>query len=277
MLFLLISCNAPIQDDSSAMLCNGLEELCDKPLNEVAFLRTHNSHASQERGYTSFSMNHFLAIPTQLNDGVRSLNMDLYDVDGELLFCHGFCDLGSQPAEDLVTEIEDFLIANPHEILLLDLQDESNGRAAEAFSSLEPFFFNLDTPNAWPTLSEMIDVDQRVLLFGERNDSDPSWLQDKDTWIYSNGWHYEAPEELDCTLRGSVVDNGLYEVTHVLTSPLAHPDLAEEINHQPLIGEHLQQCLNEVGFVNMLSVDFYSIGDGLEVIKALNKGLPVVE
>ena len=101
------------------------------------------------------------------------------------------------------------------------------------------------------------------------------WLLDKDTWIYSNGWHYESPEELSCTLRSSPIPNGLYEVTHVLTSPLAHPDLAESINHQPLIGAHLQQCIDEVGFVNMLSVDFYSIGDGIAVIEALNKGLSV--
>ena len=220
-------------------------------------------------------MNHFFAIPTQLDDGVRSLNMDLYDVDDELLFCHGFCDLGSQPAQDLVVEIEAFLKDNPHEVLLLDLQDESNGRASEAFSPLEPFLFDLSATNAWPTLWEMITSERRVLLFGDRLESDPSWLLDKDAWIYSNGWHYESPEDLGCTLRNPVIESGLYEVTHVLTSPLAHPDLAELINHQPAIGAHLQQCLDEVGFVNMLSVDFYSIGDGLSVVDALNRGLPV--
>ena len=58
--------------------------------------------------------------------------MDLYDYEGELLFCHGFCDLGSQPANELVQEILDFLSNNPNEVLLIDLQDESNGRSAEA-------------------------------------------------------------------------------------------------------------------------------------------------
>ena len=162
MLSFFLSCSAPVENpavDSPPMLCNGLEELCDKPLNEVAFLRTHNAHASEERGYTSFSMNHFFAIPTQLDDGVRSLNMDLYDVEGELLFCHGFCELGAQPAEELVTEIEDFLNTNPHEVLLLDLQDETSGRAPEVFSALEPFLTKLDSQNAWPTL-RMISADQ---------------------------------------------------------------------------------------------------------------------
>ena len=56
----------------------------------------------------------------------------------------------------------------------------------------------------------------------------------------------------------------------MLTTPLAHPDNAEAINHQPVIGEHVQRCVDEVGFVNLLAVDFYSIGDGLEVIEQLN-------
>ena len=34
---------------------------------------------------------------------------------------------------------------------------------------------------------------------------------------------------------------GFYEVTHVLTNPLAHPDLAESINYQPVIGNHVQR------------------------------------
>ena len=159
MLFIFIACSTPPKEnlEVTALLCNGLEELCDKPLNEVAFLRTHNAHASEERGYTSFSMNHFFAIPKQLNDGVRSLNMDLYDFEGELLFCHGFCELGSQPAEDLILEIEHFAHEHPNEIILLDLQDESNGRAAEAFDILEPLLNRHSSSESWPTLSEIIE------------------------------------------------------------------------------------------------------------------------
>ena len=117
---LFISCSSTTTKNANAPLkeeihkCNGLEELCDRNLHEVSFLRTHNAHASEEREYSPFAMNHFFAIPTQLEDGVRSLNLDLYDYNGELLFCHGFCDLGSQPAEELIQEIVDFLSDNPN-------------------------------------------------------------------------------------------------------------------------------------------------------------------
>ena len=53
------------------------------------------------------------------------------------------------------------------------------------------------------------------------------WLLSKADWWYSNGWYYEEPEDLDCELAEDKIMFGFYEVTHVLTNPLAHPDLAE--------------------------------------------------
>ena len=280
---LFISCSSTTTKNANAPLkeeihkCNGLEELCDRNLHEVSFLRTHNAHASEEREYSPFAMNHFFAIPTQLEDGVRSLNLDLYDYNGELLFCHGFCDLGSQPAEELIQEIVDFLSDNPNEVLLIDLQDESNGRSAEAFLSLENHLYERDSDlDSWPTLRELIQTANRVLLFGSPTENDPDWLLSKADWWYSNGWYYQEPADLDCELTEDKIMYGFYEVTHVLTNPLAHPDLAESINHQPVIGNHVQRCIEEVGFVNLLSVDFYSLGDGLKVVEAINKGQNVV-
>ena len=284
--FYLLGCGNPnlskdtshmTNDIDKAIKCNGLEQLCDRTLHEVAFLRAHNAHASQERGYSPFAMNHFFAIPTQLRDGVRSINLDLYDQDGELLFCHGFCELGSQIASELVQEIFDFLKENPYEVIIIDLQDESNGRSAEVFVDLEPYLWVQEEPfESWPTLREMIEKNTRIVLFGNPRENDPKWLLSKSQWWYSNGWYYENPEDLNCDLTENMIQNGFYEVTHVLTNPLAHPDLAESINHQPMIGEHLQKCISEVGFVNFLSVDFYSIGDGIQVIHALNQGKDVI-
>ena len=35
--------------------------------------------------------------------------MDVYDIGGELMLCHGYCDLGSQPLIEGLQEIDDFL------------------------------------------------------------------------------------------------------------------------------------------------------------------------
>ena len=57
--------------------CNGYAELCDLPLNEVAFPAAHNAMSSAEqRGW--YQPNQRYAIERQLNDGVRALLIDSY-------------------------------------------------------------------------------------------------------------------------------------------------------------------------------------------------------
>lgn len=237
--------------------CNGAIALCERTVDEVAFLRAHNAHASEERGYHLASRNHTFAIPTQLEDGVRSLNIDVYEWEDELATCHGFCELGTQPFDEVLNEISTFLDENPSETILVDFQDEATDGAIEAAISghaLGDRVYEQVAGEPWPTLGEL--GGRLVPLDGGH--------------VYGTGWDYDTPEELDCTVQGEVLDGGLYEVTHVLTNPIASPDNAEWINHQPVIGDHVRDCVDEVGFINLLSVDYYSVGDGLEVIDALN-------
>lgn len=274
--FALLGCTGlgPDGTDVAVETCNGQPGLCERPLNEVTFLRTHNSHASEERGYTVLSWNHYFAIPAQLEDGVRSLNVDVYPAeDGGLRACHGFCELGEQPLEDLFDEIEAFMESHPREVVLLDFQDESAEGALRDALATHPLSGRAwvqvaGTP--WPTLQEMIEADERMVIFGGGHPEDPPWMLPKTQHIFSTGWSYWEPEDLDCETSGPVPEFGLYEVTHVLTNPLASPYNAEEINTEELLVAHLAQCDEEVAFVNLLSVDFYTIGEPLSVIGARN-------
>ena len=92
----------------------------------------------------------------------------------------------------------DFLSNNPNEVLLIDLQDESNGRSAKAFITGKPSVHGDSDLESWPTLAELIQAEKRVLLFGSPTDNDPEWLLSKSDWWYSNGWYYQEPEDLDC-------------------------------------------------------------------------------
>ena len=253
MLFLTLACGTPVAPYTG---CNGHDHLCDRPVDEVAFLRAHNSHASHERGYHLVAANHTWAIPTQLEDGVRSLNVDVYEWEGELAACHGFCELGSQPFDEILNEIEDFLAANEREVVLIDFQDEvGEGRIDAAIDAhaLGARVHLHEPGTAWPNLEEL---GGRLVPTGGH--------------VYGTGWKYDAPEDLDCTVQGQVLDHGLYEVTHVLTNPIASPENAEAINHEPVIGDHVDRCVDEVGFINLLSVDYYSVGDTLAVVDELN-------
>lgn len=264
----------PPDFDDPALACNGLTELCDRPLDQVVFARTHNAHASQSAGYGAVNWNHYRGIPDQLADGVRSLNVDIYHEEGETVLCHGLCDFASQPAVEAFAEIQSFLRTHRFEVVLLDMQNETTlEHTVDAIeqSGLVRYAHAQVPGEPWPTLREMIRVDRRLVIFSDREDDAPAWYHAMDDFVYGTRWDFEAPEDLDCTLDSSPIPHGLLEITHVLTNPVSDPDNAELINHNPFLRDRIDRCIAELGRKpTMISVDFYSIGDILTVVRDLN-------
>ena len=150
---------------AEATVCNGHAELCDRPLNEVAFAATHNSMSAASEGW--FFATHRDGIAEQLDHGIRGLLIDVwfgspalngvttellggdrdvmverYGLEAvetreriaarlgptsgrELYLCHGFCELGATPLRDGLDAIRRFLVTNPAEVLIVFIQDEA--------------------------------------------------------------------------------------------------------------------------------------------------------
>lgn len=69
--------HAVARGDRNPKTCNGYSQLCDRPLNEVAFAATHNSmSAAKRRGW--FFANHNGGIREQLEYGYRGLLIDTH-------------------------------------------------------------------------------------------------------------------------------------------------------------------------------------------------------
>lgn len=254
--------------------CNGHAALCDRALDEVALLRTHNSMSSEERGYHIWARNHTFAVPTQLADGVRALNIDVYFEDEELIVYHGYRDLGWQPLDAVLTELSDFLEANPDEVVTLDFQqgapmdltvDALQAHAVSTFFHAQP----LGAP--WPTLAEMIDAGTRLVVFSSGTEGTPDWMHDKQAYIHGDPTQAESTDDLGCDASEPQSAFSLLAINNVLTDPIASPDLADQANANPLMLERLLRCVDELGRVpNHVSVDYYSRGDSLENVDRLN-------
>jgi len=121
----------------------------------------------------------------------------------------------------------------------------------------------------WPTVGEMLDAGSQLVFFNDPVEGDPPWVLRHGDFVYGTGWSYTRVEDLDCAVQGEVLEHGLYEVTHVLTNPIASPAYAAEINTVEVLTEHLERCFDEVGRPNLVSVDYYSIGDVFEVVPGL--------
>ena len=87
-----------------------------------------------------------------------------------LYFCHGFCELGAYEVEPALRAIREYLVLNPDEVLILDIEDYVNPQdlaAAYDKAGLTEFVFKGPTGPPWPTLREMITSGQRVACFLE--------------------------------------------------------------------------------------------------------------
>ncbi len=268
-MLLLLACATPDTTDTG---CNGSAALCDRALSAVAFVGTHNSMSSEERDW--LVPNQHYAVPTQLADGVRALNLDTHEWEGELWLCHGYCELGSQPLVEGFAEITAFLEDHPAEVVILTLQDGISGeqtRAALTEAGLADLAYAHTTGQPWPTLGELIDADQRIVIFSASGGG-VGWHHSQwEHWI-DVPYAAESVEDFACTDdRGDVATATLYNINHFLTAPLASPDLAATANTLSVMQGHVADCQAASGrFPNQVLVDFYDIGAVRSVVDALN-------
>ncbi|MEZ4319880.1 MAG: hypothetical protein R3F61_20385 [Myxococcota bacterium] len=286
-LVVLAGCTAETPTEPSPRACNGLPALCDRALDEVVFVKTHNAHASEERGYHQAAMNHVPAIPTQLADGVRSLNVDVYawdtateptdDPDPPLWVCHGFCVLGHQLFSEVLVEIDTFLAANPDEVLALDFQLETDRASIQAeieASGLSALAVHHVGGEPWPTLAELIDSGQRVVITGGAPDSPDWWLRDDET-LFSTHWGTREASDFSCDTDRAPFEHALFQLDHTLTSPIASPELAATGNVRSVLEPRIAECTAATGHTpSWVSVDYYTVGDVLEVVAELNAREP---
>ena len=261
-------------------LCNGYERLCDLKLNEVTFPATHNSHASEELEYNEVAMTQYDAMDKQLAAGIRALGIDVYfDESGSKipLLCHGGCKLGSQPLVDGLRGITDFIDANAREVLVLLVQNEIPDAALVDFLSqnaISKYFYAHPSGQPWPTLSTLIEANTRVVMFSTTQYTGaPTWYHSQEDYVLSTNFGAKEEAELSCDFSKAIEDNSLLLLKHVLANPIALPDLAEVMNTQASLRTRVEACSRVwQRSPNIVQVDFHTIGDWQEVVKALNTG-----
>lgn len=264
----------PDADEAADVGCNGHEALCDRPLDEVTLAMTHNAMSSAEEGWLVPNQN--LAIPTQLADGVRGFMLDTYEVDGRVVLCHGFCELGQSDFVEVLEGFQRFFEANPREVMWFVIQDGASPEATVAAfdaAGLTPYAATLDPTAPLPTLRALIDAGTPLIVSteGNRTADAPAWYHHAYALAWDNPYSARSVSDFACdTLRGDRA-NPLFLLNHFLTRPVGLPELAAQANPGPVILEQVQRCEAESGDrVNAISVDFYDVGDVLAVVDELN-------
>ena len=255
--------------------CNGSADLCSKQYNEIAYLTTHNAFNSDEDGL--LFPNQTYNIASQLNDGVRGLMIDVYDHFGTPTAYHSLFMLGTIPLSDIFNDIKTFLDNNPNEIVTIILECYVTANDIESKINQSGLSNYLYTHNAtWPTLQNMIDNDSRLVIFTDVDDASSSQNWYHYVWDYAVETHYSVGTINDFTCNFNRGDplNDLFIFNHFVTDATLGYGLYNEsndVNANPFFINRALDCQNQTNkFPNFVTVDYYELGDGLDVVDQLN-------
>ena len=310
--------------------CNGAEELCDRPLNEVVLPGTHNAMSAATNPGWLFPQQE-KGIPQQLDDGIRALAIDSYygrkatngrvqteletnpkgakaraaleqefgdefvqaalrirDDLGfsakdkrKLWLCHGFCELGAIEMEATLRGVRDFLVANPHEVIAIVIEDSTTPEdTAEVFrkSGLSDYVYTGQLREGeFPTLREMIEDGGRVAVMMERHAGAVRWMHQayagllqETPFKFTSLKQLEPPESCK-PLRGPSYAPLFLINNWIDSSPAPRPSNAKQANaYDPLLARARACEKQRDRLPNTISVDFYKTGGLFKVVKTLN-------
>jgi hypothetical protein len=309
--------------------CNGHPELCDRPINEVAYASSHNSMSIAEYGWV-WPM-HDGTLTEQLDAGVRALlidthymddptvreeflnavseesedfeTQDIYELTDREAFvmslsdrsvdvvskafstvaepaqvdeflCHQFCGLGWTPLADSLEEIRVWLEENPREVLFLIIQDEITPEDTDKdiiAAGLDEFIYTHPEGAPWPTLRQLIDSNERLLIMAENEGPPPAW--------YTNAWDvteetpytFIFPEQFSCEPNRGDTEKPFFLLNHWIQRGSPNRVDGALVNEYDFLLARAQQCAEERGKMpNFVAVNWYRQGDLFDVVDTLN-------
>ena len=273
------------------LVCNGSPDLCDRKYDEVAYPTTHNAFQSADQFWINPTQQHI--IRTQLDDGIRALMLDAHLKNGIAYLCHtDVCADRDAPYSNPtfewgLTQVRDFLVANPNEVVTIFIESYVSADDIEASfarsglltmvytygqrSASEP---NLPQVTGWPTLREMINANQRVVVLVDNDlgGTKYPWQHYERKFAWQTGYNYQTSQgdiATDCAVdRGN--PSGMFGMNHFLQSPfLAGYD---EVNKFDFMWQRVQKCQQERHhMVNFLTVNHYATSAVMQVVALINQ------
>lgn len=278
-LALLFSFTSCVENDGPITVPPSNNEPSDVFLNkkytEATFLMTHNAYNSSDRGYGAPNQTH--RISKQLVNGVRGLMLDTYDgPNGVAEVYHSVSLMGKEPLVNVLDEVRAFLESYPYDIVTIIFENNGgNNQLIKAIEDADLVQYAYYHNGTWPTLKDMIESGQRLVLFTESTKSPrPDYLLSGWSYIFDTEYTFKNVSEFNCKVnRGGNGTKELYLVNHWLNNPVGLPDknLASKANNMNTLMKRLTDCSTENNKkVNFVGVDFYEIGAGKAVVDALN-------
>jgi hypothetical protein len=207
---------------------------------------------------------------------IRNRLVGVDEGNPSLYLCHGFCELGAYTLTPLLTEIRNFLISHPDEVLLLIIEDyAAPSEIAHAFdqSGLTDFVYQGSGKPNWPTLRDLITSGRRVIVFIESGRPGIGWLRPAFESIRETPYTFHKTEEFTCAANRGGDSGSLFLLNNWIdTTPAPRPSNALLVNSFTALSQRALLCAQERDHMpNIIAVDFYRTGDLLRVVDQINR------
>lgn len=200
-------------------------------------------------------------------------------VDPELFMCHGFCELGATRLDEATSALRTYMEQNPREVVIVVIEDyvpwEDMAKKFEQ-AGLRTYAYEGPWGPEWPTLGEMIDKNQRLVLMTEKEKPTIPWMHNAYEAAQETPFHFANVEQLrrpsSCDEERGSPENTMFLVNHwVDTVPNPRPSIARRVNSFQFLSERIARCEKMRDLLaNLVAVDFYREGDLFGVVDELN-------
>ncbi len=206
---------------------------------------------------------------------IRERLLGARQTDRDLYLCHGLCELGADRLVPVLAEMREFLILNPREVIIIIIEDAVPAKDIEAAfeaSRLADLVYRGPVTPPWPTLGEMVDSNQRILVLAENDSEGVDWYHPAFAVCQETPYHFTHPDSFNCAPNRGGTTGSLLLLNHWITTPPSSlPSNAARVNTREVLLERVAQCERERGRrPNIIAVDFYRAGDLVSVVSELN-------
>jgi len=202
----------------------------------------------------------------------------------QIYLCHGFCELGAVTLSSALTDLRMFLVSNPGEVVIVINQDEGVTpadieRAFDQAGLLDLVYRGPFGP--FPTLRQMIDSGQRLVVMAENDAGDIPWYPlAYGEALQETPFTFRSPAQLidpsqlaeSCRSNRGPASAPLFLVNNwVDTTPVPRTSMATVVNARAALLRRAETCQRiRHRLPNLVAVDFYKQGDVLGVVRKLN-------
>jgi hypothetical protein len=195
----------------------------------------------------------------------------------EPYLCHALCEVGSTKWLPVMKQVRAWMAAHPRDVVTVFVQDTvSPADTAEVFrrAGLLRYVYTPATGQEdWPTLGQMIESGQRLVVMMENNagGTEYPWLLYGFHYVQDTPYDFANPSEFNCRPNRGASQAKVFLINHWITDKRREVSNATKVNARDVLLPRVQQCEEERGlFPTFVAVDFYDRGDLFGVVNTLN-------